>query len=242
MKKITNVLFINLESRDDRRIKMEEQLRKYDMKWARIKAVDKEEARQKNLNLDIKSRNNLKSRSKTSHLDVDGWGSIGCSLSHFKCWEFILQQGWDSCWILEDDAIILKKEDVIVSEKRPFVWLGLRGEFKLSPSYPYSLLDYDRIPFGAHSYCVHKSILPLLINQFDVNIQVDYFMNEVLSFYEIPTGFLALCTTNEEHSFSDIDHYAIKNTSINGAQNIFFYVLTAICLIFVFLSVSWFKV
>lgn len=233
---MTNVLYINLDSRTDRRLKMEEQLKLHDLSWTRIKAVDKDEARKQLLHLDVRSKNNLKSRSKTSHLDIDGWGAVGCSLSHLTCWKYILEQGWESCWILEDDAIILKKEDVQVSENRPFVWLGLRGEFKLSPSYPYSLLDYDRIPFGAHSYCVHKSVLPLLISNFELSIQVDYLINEILSYHEVPTGYLALCTTNEEHSYSDITHFAIRNTSITGAQNMFFLLLAAIIIVFVALA------
>jgi hypothetical protein len=226
------VVYINLDSRKDRRQKMHTQLLRYpSLVGHRISAVDKEMAKKSSHLLDLRSLNNLKSRSKTSHLDIDGWGAVGCSQSHLKSWKFILEQGWDSCWILEDDAIILRVEQVSVTEHKPFVFLGLRGNIQTSFGNPYPLLNYDRTQFGAHAYCVHKSILPLLIEHYNLFLSIDFYINELLSYYEVPVGYLPLCETNEDNSKSDVDHYAIKNTSINGSQSLFFYVIIILVLV-----------
>ena len=216
-----------MDSRPDRRTHFEIQLERFNLKGHRINAIDKEVAKQSSFMLDLRSLNNLKSRSKTSHLDIDGWGAVGCSLSHLKCWKYVLEQGWESCWILEDDAIINRVEKVQVDEKNPFVYLGLRGTIQTRPSSPYPLLDYDRTQFGAHSYCVHHSILPLMIQHHCLFLSVDFYMSELLAYYEIPVGFLPLCTTLDSNS--DVDHFPITNTSVHSIQRLFY--LGIICLL-----------
>ena len=65
------ILYINLESRKDRREHMEKLLEGYN--YERVSAV------------------------------YDEFGYIGCSKSHIKCMDIILEKGYDKCVILEDD-------------------------------------------------------------------------------------------------------------------------------------------
>ena len=73
---IKNVLFINLDSRIDRRIHFESQFRKIGLQPQRFSAIR---------NAD---------------------GAIGCSMSHVACMELAIKHGWDHVLICEDDATI----------------------------------------------------------------------------------------------------------------------------------------
>lgn len=65
------ILYINLDSRKDRREHMEKLLEGYN--YRRVSAV------------------------------YDEFGYIGCSKSHIKCMDIIIEKGYDKCVILEDD-------------------------------------------------------------------------------------------------------------------------------------------
>ena len=65
------ILYINLDSRKDRREHMEKLLEGYN--YERVPAV------------------------------YDEFGCIGCSKSHIKCMDIIIEKGYDKCVILEDD-------------------------------------------------------------------------------------------------------------------------------------------
>ena len=73
---ITNVVFINLDSRIDRRTQFESQFRKIGLQPQRFDAIR---------NAD---------------------GAIGCSMSHVACMELAIQNNWDHVLVCEDDATI----------------------------------------------------------------------------------------------------------------------------------------
>ena len=73
---ITNVVFINLDSRIDRRTQFELQFRKMGLQPQRFPAIR---------NAD---------------------GAIGCSMSHVACMELAIKNGWDHVLVCEDDATI----------------------------------------------------------------------------------------------------------------------------------------
>lgn len=73
---ITHVVYINLDSRIDRRTHFESQFRKMGLQPQRFSAI----------------RN------------VDG--AIGCSMSHVACMELAIKNGWDHVLVCEDDATI----------------------------------------------------------------------------------------------------------------------------------------
>ena len=71
-----NVLFINLDSRIDRRTHFESQFRKMGLQPQRFSAIR---------NAD---------------------GAIGCSMSHVACMELAIKNGWEHVLVCEDDATI----------------------------------------------------------------------------------------------------------------------------------------
>jgi GR25 family glycosyltransferase involved in LPS biosynthesis len=73
---ITNVVYINLDSRIDRRTHFESQFRKMGLQPQRFAAIR---------NAD---------------------GAIGCSMSHVACMELAIKNGWDHVLVCEDDATI----------------------------------------------------------------------------------------------------------------------------------------
>ena len=72
---IKHILYINLESRTDRKTHIEKQLKRVGLKGQRFNA--------------IKLPN----------------GALGCSMSHLKCLEMAKQNNWDHLLIIEDDVL-----------------------------------------------------------------------------------------------------------------------------------------
>jgi len=74
---IDRVVYINLESRTDRRISIETELSKYFPPWkiSRFDAIRNEK------------------------------GYLGCAMSHIGVLELAISRGWKNCLIVEDDAI-----------------------------------------------------------------------------------------------------------------------------------------
>jgi GR25 family glycosyltransferase involved in LPS biosynthesis len=227
----THVFYINLDTRPDRRKKMESQFSKFKINANRIPAINAESARlwaeiKGPDALDLRTANNLSTLAKTSHMDIDGWGAVGCFQSHISAWKKILEMGLEKAWILEDDAIIKKTESISVSSSAPLVWLGLRGTVNTKPiaahlktaAYPYPELDYDRTQYGAHAYCIHSSLLPLLLSHAEkpLGVSVDFFINEVCLAHKIYVGYHDLCKTNEFLSYSDIDHFPLITNKRRG--------------------------
>ena len=75
---ITNILYINLEKRVDRKIHVEKQLSLIDLSGERFNAC---------------KLNN---------------GRVGCSMSHLKCLQLAKERNWDHVFICEDDITFTK--------------------------------------------------------------------------------------------------------------------------------------
>lgn len=205
----TPVFYINLDTRPDRRSRMEAQCKKLGVTPHRLSAITKIQVSQ---NLDLRSKNNLKLGFKSSSLDIDSLGQLACFHSHREAWKQILERNLEKAWILEDDAILRRVEDIEVNEDFPMVWLGLRGTPQTYRvwNYPYSVLNYDRECFGGHAYCLHKSIIPHLLHETEtISLSVDYFLNEFFFSLGIRVGVTDLAYTNEFLSFSDVEHVPI---------------------------------
>ena len=78
--KITNVLYINLEHRIDRKESVIEQLSSIDLSGTRFNAIKMKD------------------------------GRVGCTLSHIKCLEIAKENKWDHVLIVEDDILFTQPE------------------------------------------------------------------------------------------------------------------------------------
>lgn len=77
---ISNVFYINLEARVDRKQHVEEQLSKIGLHSTRFNAIKLKD------------------------------GAVGCSMSHLKCLEMAKRNNWDHIMIVEDDILFLNPE------------------------------------------------------------------------------------------------------------------------------------
>ena len=77
---ITNIYYINLESRLDRKIHVEEQLKTVNLIGKRFPAIKKDK------------------------------GGLGCALSHIECLEYAYNNNLDHVLICEDDITFLNPE------------------------------------------------------------------------------------------------------------------------------------
>ena len=80
---ITNVLFINLDSRTDRRKHFESQVLKIGLHPQRFAAI------------------------------WNARGAVGCTMSHIACMEAAIQNKWDHVLIFEDDATVIHPDQLI---------------------------------------------------------------------------------------------------------------------------------
>jgi len=80
---ITNVLFINLDSRTDRRTHFELQFFKIGFNPQRFAAIQ------------------------------NARGAIGCTMSHIACMEMAIQNKWDHILVCEDDATIINPDQLV---------------------------------------------------------------------------------------------------------------------------------
>ena len=106
---------INLDSSVERLQQADAELRKHNIEYERISAVD---GRQ----LDVKTYSNYDSvqANKLMGRDLLG-GEIGCYLSHLKCLESFLASDSDYVVVLEDDLEIISNLQLLVQES--LVWM-----------------------------------------------------------------------------------------------------------------------
>lgn len=106
---------INLDSSVERLQQADAELRKHNIEYERISAVD---GRQ----LDVKTYYNYDSvqANKLMEQTIVG-GEIGCYLSHLKCLESFLASDSDYVVVLEDDLEIISNLQLLVQES--LVWM-----------------------------------------------------------------------------------------------------------------------
>lgn len=80
IEQIKNVFYINLDSRPDRKVHVESELKKIGLKGERFSAI------------------------------FHSKGSIGCTLSHIRCIEMAKIRGLDHILIIEDDIVFIKPD------------------------------------------------------------------------------------------------------------------------------------
>jgi hypothetical protein len=118
-----NIVYINIDDRQDRRKSIEKQLKSNGLNATRISAVYGIKLREKKYREKISyakggipvpeqklrpkfwmNRSNFKSMISDETLIL---GRVGCFLSHLKCYKYALDKGWDNILILEDDVRLL---------------------------------------------------------------------------------------------------------------------------------------
>jgi glycosyl transferase, family 25 len=103
-------------------------------------------------------------------------GVYGSFLSHVEIIETAYRDGLDTVWVLEDDAIFSRRfhsqQKRIASDLHDHAWdmcfIGHAG-WKELPNSPTGLLRFSGPFIWAHSYAVHRRIMPRLIEYLRLN-------------------------------------------------------------------------
>eukprot|EP01060_Flectonema_neradi_P041582 TRINITY_DN9917_c0_g1_i1.p1 TRINITY_DN9917_c0_g1~~TRINITY_DN9917_c0_g1_i1.p1 ORF type:complete len:266 (+),score=15.46 TRINITY_DN9917_c0_g1_i1:63-860(+) len=156
-------LFINLERRPDRRLSTNNLLKKVGINAIRVNAVDG-----KSLSLEkcmaaihpshrhvFEAGHTLSIRDDREvaafNQNVLTRGSIGCALSHRKCWKIVAKNHWDYALILEDDLNWIPT-DINTRMQKVFTHL------QVLPSWDIVLLSYHGTQeTSTHPDAVHKT-------------------------------------------------------------------------------------
>lgn len=166
-----DIFVINLNRRPDRLQHMTKQLEGH--QWVRCPAVDGKGASLKNMRMrgwypDTLWRDPLLKRQLTNT-------EVGCFISHYKCWQKVIETGRPAI-IFEDDIEIIKDlaldEYENILQSCDLLYLGYRemaqavpvGSNLCRPVYPYLLSSYCITPAGAQKLLapdVKNNVIPV---------------------------------------------------------------------------------
>jgi len=102
-----SVVVISLDRRPDRWAKFMEdaQAAGVQNKVQRLSAVDaKEFVAHQHPAVSLLTAYNIKNSVRRAHYEIDSAGAVGCSLSHFKAWNYLQNSSAPALLVLEDDA------------------------------------------------------------------------------------------------------------------------------------------
>ncbi len=125
----TPLLVINLEKSVDRRARMEEQLSRHEnFNWSFVKAVDGR----------LLPDSAAFSLCENTHWSKTSKGTIGCFLSHVKCWELVRNSGAPYSIILEDDSVLLALDQLYtldIPEDTDILYINERMSLPITDSH-----------------------------------------------------------------------------------------------------------
>lgn len=140
---IKNVLYINLDSRIDRRTHFEMEFNKIGLHTQRFSAIHNQN------------------------------GAIGCSMSHVACLELALENNWDHVLICEDDATIINPGQLVYQVNQFFKKFGDNWDVILLAGnnyQPFRQVSPECVRVGncqtATSYLVRRPYFETLLSNF----------------------------------------------------------------------------
>ena len=146
----TNTFIIHMDHETQKRTLLEEQLRREQVPYEFVSAVDGQ-----NDDLSQYTFSVLSSWSEPFTRKTVTRGEIGCALSHYRLWERIVRDQLPYTLILEDDAVLcsdfLRKSEVLQSFSYEFMYLGRKplhtDEIAITPS-----IVRAKYSYGTHAY------------------------------------------------------------------------------------------
>lgn len=139
----------------------------------RIEAVNGKELDLSTVDLHVLARANLRNKTKHSHLELEGPGSVGCYLSHVECWKRITEPSI----VLEDDVVLLKAFGKIQFEG-DLVFLG--HGYREHPGGIENVRGWAQggdLHFGSYGYYITpKAAAYMLKHAFPMVLSVDHYM------------------------------------------------------------------
>ena len=161
---------------------------------------------------------NIKNKVRRSHQEIDQGGAIGCSLSHFKAWESLLDSSAPALIIFEDDADVPK--DFVPRMKRllselPAEWdmvtfyntiyLSGVGSCKaLSSDKPWSAC-FNLM--GSHAYMLsRRGAQRLMSRAYPIEMHIDAYMAFMARMKHITMLWNPVMQVEQAYDDTDIPH------------------------------------
>jgi len=188
------ILVISLDRRPDRWAEFQERAAAANIDPERIVRISAVDAKTLDIEghpaIGILAAHNIKYQTRRAHYEIDSGGAIGCSLSHFKTWEWVRDSTRDTnaVIILEDDTTIpvdFNESLAQVVKDLPPTWDavsfyntmfvgGERGCTAIPGKAPWSACESL---LGSHAYMVSRSgARKLLDKAYPIDIHVDAYI------------------------------------------------------------------
>jgi GR25 family glycosyltransferase involved in LPS biosynthesis len=190
-------------------------------KAQRLSAVDaKEFVAHEHPAITLRTAHNIKTHARRAHHEIDQGGAIGCSLSHFKAWEFLKNSSAPALIIFEDDSHVpvdFKKRIETVVEELPDQWDmvtfyntpfegGLTGCEPIPSMQPWSSCTSL---MGSHAYMIsRRGAQRLLTRAYPIEMHVDAYLAFMARMDHIVMLWNPVMQIPPDARDSDIDHGA----------------------------------
>lgn len=187
-------------------------------KAQKLSAVDaKEFVAHEHPGVSLMTAYNIKNKVRRSHQEIDQGGAIGCSLSHFKAWESLLDSSAPALIIFEDDADV--QPDFMPRIKRvvaelPAQWdmvtfnnTMLAGTSSCKPIPSQEPLSACYNLMGSHAYMVsRRGAQRLLARAYPIEMHIDAYMAFMARMKHITMLWNPVLQINQAYDDSDILH------------------------------------
>ena len=184
------IVVISLDRRPDRWTAFQQRAQAANMKNVqRLSAVDaKTFDVQNHPGISLLTAHNIKNKARRAHHEIDRPGAIGCSLSHFKAWEYLQTSSAPAIIVFEDDSTVpvdfnrrltttlaeLPDEwDLVTFYNTPYDG-GLTGCTPTLDEKPWSICTSL---MGAHAYMLsRRGAAKMLARAYPIEMHVDAYM------------------------------------------------------------------
>ena len=163
---------------------------------------------------------NIKNKMRRAHYEIDSAGAVGCSLSHFKAWEFLKSSSAPALIIFEDDTFIpvdFKERITTLISELPAEWDmitfyntayegGLHGCDPIASQQPWSSCTSL---MGAYAYMIsRRGADRLLARAYPIEMHVDAYFSFMSRMGHIVLLWNPVMQIYPDTQDSDIDHGA----------------------------------
>jgi glycosyl transferase family 25 len=217
------IVVISLDRRPDRWATFSKRADAADIyrKVQRLSAVDaKEFVAHEHPDITLLTAYNIKNGVRRSHHEIDRGGAVGCSLSHFKAWEYLKNSSAPALIIFEDDSPIpvdfKERIEKLLSELPPGGWDMVT--FYNTP-YDGGLTGCTQVPglqkpwssctslMGAHAYMLsRRGADRLLAKAYPIEMHVDAYVAFMARMGHITMLWNPAIQIEPEFDDSDINH------------------------------------
>jgi glycosyl transferase family 25 len=233
------ILVISLDRRPDRWAQFMERATKANIRPDRIVRLSAVDATTfdavQHPSVSLLTAHNIKNKVRRAHYEIDSAGAVGCSLSHFKAWEYTQNSRSDAIIVFEDDSNIpvdFNERLATIVAELPESWdlitfyntLFARGVHGCSPNPEIVASPWQSCTslMGTHAYMVsRRGAKRLLARAYPIELHMDAYFAFMSRVGDIQMIWHPDMQIVPDFSDSDIDHGGqdILNVPTNMERN-----------------------